>query len=156
MTSTEERYLSASQSSNLKVETERTGDVDVMVASGWSHSHIGHALMRIQSRPTRGLLELIHTQVAIEADRLNVDNPDAVASAVIAWWLQRTCQTCHGRMFEIIENTPSLSAIVCPACHGSGLKKLAYGEVGRRLSDWLDVCKHAHVGVIKRRLRDDS
>lgn len=155
MTSTEERYLSASQSSNLKVEAERTGDVDVMVASGWSHSHIGHALMRIQSRPTRGLLELIHAQVAIEADRLNADNPGEVASAVIAYWLNRICKTCHGRMFETIKNTPSLSAIVCPACHGSGLGTIPGGEVGSYLVGWLDYCKQDHVGVIKRRLRPE-
>ena len=154
MTSTEERYLKASSSSNLKVEADRHGDADVMIASGWSPSRIGHALMRLQSRPTRSLLELVHTQVSIEADRINVDNPGDVATAVIAWWLNRTCQTCHGRMFETIENTPSLSSIVCPACHGSGLKTMPKGEAGSYLVGWLDYCKHAHVGVIKRRMHD--
>lgn len=153
--STEERYLIASNTSNLRVVSESTGDCDVIIASGWAPGRIGAALMRLHTKPTRDNLYNVHMQVTMEAERLHIANPDAVASAVIAWWLDRLCKTCHGRKFDTIKDTPSLSAIVCPVCHGSGQKKLPYGDAGNKLADWLDACKHSHVGMIKRILRPE-
>lgn len=155
-TSTEERYIVATNTSNLRVEAEKRGDADVLIASAWAPGRIGGALMRLHTRPTRDGLAEVHTQVAMEADRLNIANPDAVAAGVLAWWLDKLCKTCHGRKFDTIENTPSLSAIECPVCHGTGFKKFPFHEnAAYRLADWLDVCKHAHVGIIKRRLRPE-
>ncbi len=154
--STEEKYLVATNTSNLRVEAERTGAADVIIAAGWSASRIGGALMRLHTKATRDNLALVHEQVRMKADRLGIERPDAVASAVIAWWLDKLCKTCHGRKWDTIENTPSLSAIECPKCHGTGLAHLPYGIAGRDLADWMDACKHAHVGIIKRRLRPDS
>jgi len=152
MTTTEEKYLIASNTSNLRVLAESVGAGDVLIAAGWSKSRIGSVLMRLHTKPTRDNLELTHTQVTLEAIRINAERPEAVASAVIAWWLNRLCKTCHGRKFGTIENTPTLSAIECPACHGSGEARIPHGEIGRRLASWLDECKHAHVELIKRRL----
>lgn len=45
----EERYLSATNTSNLRVEAERTGSADVLIAYGWSMSRVGSALLRLQS-----------------------------------------------------------------------------------------------------------
>ena len=84
-TSTEERYLVASQTSNLRVVSEVFGAGDLLIASGWSPNRIGAALMRLHSKPTRDNLDMVHTQVALEANRLNIANPDAVASDVLAW-----------------------------------------------------------------------
>ena len=152
---TEERYLVATNTSNLKVEAEVRGAADVLIAAGWSSSRIGHALMRLHSKPTRDGLEQVHTQVAIEANRLNIERPDAVASAVLAWWLDRLCGTCFGRRYDTIPGTPSLSAIECPKCHGAGEKTLPYSDAGRRLASWMDYCKGQHVDMIKRRLRPE-
>ena len=152
--STEERYISASQSSNMRVQAEKHGDADVMIASGWSASRIGGALMRLHSKPTRDGLALVHVQVAVEADRLNIERPDAVASAALAWWLNRVCDTCHGRRYDTIPGTPSLSAIECPKCRGTGEKRMPAGA--RDLVIWLDYCKHSHVGMIKRRLQNNQ
>ena len=152
MTTIEEKYLIASNTSNLRVLAESAGAGDVLIAAGWSKSRIGSALMRLHTKPTRDNLELTHTQVTLEAIIINAERPEDVASAVIAWWLNRLCKTCHGRKFGTIENTPTLSAIECPACHGSGEARIPHGEIGRRLASWLDECKHAHVELIKRRL----
>lgn len=151
--STEERYLIASNTSNLRVVSESTGDCDVIIASGWAPGRIGAALMRLYTKPTRDNLYNVHMQVTIKAESMNIERPDSVASAVIAWWLNRVCKTCHGRKFDAIPGTPSLSAIECPKCHGSGESTLPYGSAGRDLASWMDACKHAHVGIIKRRLR---
>ena len=151
--STEEKYLTATNTSNLKVEADVTGAGDVLIASGWSASRIGGALLRLHTKPTRDNLYNVHMQVIIKAESMNIERPDAVASAVIAWWLNRVCKTCHGRKFDAIPGTPSLSAIECPKCHGSGESTLPYDSAGRDLASWMDACKHMHVGIIKRRLR---
>ena len=152
--STEERYISASQSSNMRVQAEKHGDADVMIASGWSASRIGGALMRLHSKPTREGLALVHVQVAMEADRMHISNPDAVATNALAWWLDRVCPVCHGRKYDTIPGTPSLSSIECPKCHGTGEKNMPAGA--RDLLIWLDYCKHFHVGMIKSRLRNNQ
>lgn len=148
--STEERYLIAADASNLRVQSERTGDADVLIAAGWSASRIGGALMRLHTKPTRDNLALVHVHVAMEADRRRIERPDAVASAAIAWWLNRVCPVCHGRKWDTIQGTPALSSIECPACHGTGEKRMPLDA--RDLVIWMDYCKHSHVGMIKRRL----
>ena len=45
----EEAYCSATQSSNLRVEADRRGDADILIAAGWSMSRIGAALLRLHS-----------------------------------------------------------------------------------------------------------
>ena len=45
----EESYCSATTSSNLRVEADRLGDADVLIAAGWSMSQIGGALLRLHS-----------------------------------------------------------------------------------------------------------
>lgn len=154
--STEERYIVATNTSDLRVIADKRGAADVIIASAWAPGHIGGALMRLHTRPTRDGLAEVHTQVAMEADRLNIANPDAVASAVIAWFLDRVCPECHGRKFDTIKDTPSLSAIECPKCHGSGEKTIPKGESGRIMAAWLDRCKATHVDIIKRRLRPEG
>jgi len=154
--STEEKYLIAIDTNNLKVEADVHGAGDVLIASGWSDSRIGGALLRLHTKATRGGLYKVHYQVTLKAESMGVDRPDAVASAVIRWWLDRLCKTCFGRKFDAIPGTPSLSAIECPKCHGTGVTPIPFGDVGQNMVAWLDKCKHAHVGIIKRRLRDDD
>ncbi len=153
--STEEKYLVATNTSNLRVQSERTGAADVIIAAGWSASRIGGALMRLQTKVTRDNLALVFEQVVMEAEKLHISRPEQVSRDIIAWWLNRTCPTCHGRKFDTIENTPSLSAIECPKCHGTGEKTSPHGIHGVWLANRLDYCKHVHVDIIKRRLRPE-
>lgn len=46
---TEERYAIAISSTNLRVEADKGGAGDVLIAVGWSPSRLGSALMRLQS-----------------------------------------------------------------------------------------------------------
>lgn len=45
----EEAYTSAMSTSNLRVEADRRGDADIIIASGWSQGRIGGALMRLHT-----------------------------------------------------------------------------------------------------------
>lgn len=64
----EERYTSANNTSNLRVEAERPGDADLLIAAGWSRSRLGAALLRLHSewdaaekpaRPTKAAIEAL-------------------------------------------------------------------------------------------------
>lgn len=45
----EERYTNATHASNLKVEAERGGSADVLIAMAWSPTRLGASLMRLHS-----------------------------------------------------------------------------------------------------------
>lgn len=152
---TEEKYLRATATSNLRVEADVIGAADILIAAGWSASRIGSALMRLHTKPDTASLSLVHEQVAMQAARFKIAKPDVVASSVIAWWLSRLCRGCHGLKFELIPGTPTLSDKACPACKGTGEARLPHGEAGRKMAGWMDECKASAVDGIKRRLRPD-
>lgn len=150
---TEEKYLRATATSNLRVEADVIGSADVLIAAGWSASRIGSALMRLHTKPDTASLALVHEQVAMQAVRFKIARPDVVASSVVAWWLSRLCRECHGLKFELIPGTPTLSDKACPACKGTGEAPMPNEREGRKLASFLDYCKSAAVDAIKRRLR---
>lgn len=60
--STEEVYVCANNAASLRVEADRQGSADVLIAAGWSASRVGAAMLRLHSewdaaekpvRPTR-------------------------------------------------------------------------------------------------------
>lgn len=46
---TEEQYTAATHASNLRVQAERGGSADMLIAAGWSASRIGASLIRLHS-----------------------------------------------------------------------------------------------------------
>ena len=149
-----ERYITAAQSSNLRCDTREDapiGSTGILIAVGWSPSRVGAALMRLHSKTDRNGLEQVHAQLMLQAEYWGIERPAAVSAAVLSWWLHRVCPVCHGVRFEAIAGTPSLSSRPCRACKGTGEAKLAYGDNGKRLAEWLDVCRvHATASVKKR------
>ncbi|SFB96401.1 hypothetical protein SAMN05216344_106112 [Polaromonas sp. OV174] len=87
---TEEKYLSAIHSSNLRMEAdaERRSNADVLVAAGWSASRVGMALLRLHSewdaaakpvRPTQQAIRLLaETMPRIEKGRVTKKGKDGV------------------------------------------------------------------------------
>ncbi|MBK5204345.1 MAG: hypothetical protein JJD98_02740 [Polaromonas sp.] len=148
----EERYVTANNTSNLKVEAERGGAADLLIAAGWSASRLGAALMRLHTKYDRAGLEQVHIQTALQASKWGIERPDAVAAGVVGWWLNRVCTACRGRKFELIAGTPALSTKHCKHCRGFGEAHLPHGESGRRLANWLDDCKQRAASSIKFRL----
>lgn len=148
----EEKYIVANRSSHLRVEADKAGAVDLLICAGWSQSRIGMALMRLKTKADRAGLEQVHTQIAIQAARWNIEHPEAVAAAVLAWWLNRLCGACHGRKFELVKDTPMLSTKQCKPCRGAGEMPTPCGNDGFRLAGYLDDCKSVAAGSISRRL----
>jgi hypothetical protein len=65
---TGERYSSAMESSNLKADADRRGDVDLMIAAGWVPDTLGAMLYRlaVEFDSVRGNLRMGKTLAAID------------------------------------------------------------------------------------------
>lgn len=149
----EEQYVSACHTSNLRVEADRRGAGDMIIAAGMNPVRLGGALLRLHTRCDTLGLEKVQIAVSIQANYMGIKSPDSISSAVVGWWLSKVCKKCHGRKFDVIPNTPSLSTKHCKACYGTGEERIPFGDDGRALASWLDDCKAAAVHSIKRRLR---
>lgn len=165
----EERYETACNASSMKVEAEKGGAGDVMIAAGWSPVGVGGALMRLHSefsRPARngGKTDAILLLTRLKSLPAAVAAMGSVAScwgmedgfrkalAVVVWWLDHVCQKCSGRKMQMIPGTPSLSARSCPTCKGSGEALLPHGAEGRRLATYMDSCVADWQGSMKKNL----
>lgn len=168
----EERYISATQASTLKVQAEKSGPADVLIAAGWSMSRVGAALLRLSSewdgsakRPRmsdtdlillRGRLKSLTsvlTQVVIGMHKMGIRDPDDKAGPLVAYWLHQACHRCNGLKFEPVKDAPSLSTIRCRSCHGTGLGWAPGGAEGRRVLGWMDECVYAGRAATAKRLR---
>jgi hypothetical protein len=151
-----ERYVSATQSSNLRCETgddAPMGDTAILIAAGWSASRIGAALMRLQTKIDRTTLEQVHEQLSMRAEGWSIAQPVTVAASVLGWWLAKTCRACNGVKFELIPNTPALSTKACKLCRGSGEAPLLHGDAGNRMARFIDECVERGQASIRSRLR---
>ena len=160
----DEKYVSATISTNLRVEAEKGGAADVLIAAGWSPSHLGSALMRLQSefdsieKPRLvcldGLVQMalkykkqnpkwkikeceaasmadasiwlanekqlflgklktlpvVIDQITIQAAKWQINEARRVSTVIIGYWLNHVCSECHGVKFELVKDTPNLSA----------------------------------------------
>lgn len=77
-----ERYTSAGNSADLTVDEDHRGDADMLIASGWSMSQLGGALLRLHSEwdaaehPRKPTIELIrHMATQIERDDARAASP---------------------------------------------------------------------------------
>lgn len=123
-----QKYARAVNSSNL-ADNELHHETDVLAAMALS-SAIGSILHRVKyandEMSLKPLMLIWREMVLVRAKRgkwLHV--AEEVADISLWHWIEEICHTCHGRKFEEIPNTPSLAAIVCPDCSGSGKRKLA-------------------------------
>ena len=168
---TAEKYSSAISASNLKVEADKGGAADVLIAVGWSPSRLGAALMRLHTEydgaglsrnPSRTDVHLlagklkslgdVRREAAIQATTWRMADPSHTAFAVILYWLDQRCRACEGRGAKVIPNTPALQAKPCHVCHGSAKANAPHGEAGKRLANYLDECVIRAQQSIKKRL----
>lgn len=168
---TEEAYVSATQSSSLRCEADRRTDVDFLLASGMTPGILGSALMRLRSEydsssekqartATDAILlmgklkSLPRVLEAIEAWAVlrGLESPKRLAQAVVAHWLNAQCKPCEGRGHERIAGTPSLGR-TCKACRGTGRQKEPMGEAGRQMLNMCDEASAVARASMSKRLR---
>jgi len=122
------QYARSVNSSNL-VDDETHHNLDILAAVALT-SALGGLLFRVKysgdEMSLKPLMLIWREMVLIRAKRgkwLHV--AEEVADISMWAWIDEICHTCKGRKFEEIPNTPSLAAIVCPDCGGTGKRKLA-------------------------------
>lgn len=169
--SIDERYEAATNTSNLKVVSEKAGAGDVLIAAGWSQVRVGAALMRLHGewegsakkprmsdsdllllrarlKSLRSVLEL----VSLRMEHSGIHDAQEKVGPIVGYWLHRICPTCRGQAFELIRDTPVLGNIRCKSCHGTGVGQVPWGDEGRRVMGWLDECVYSARQSIKHRL----
>ena len=170
---TAEKYSSAIHASNLRVEAEKPGAGDLLIAVGWSPSRLGAALMRLHTEydgaglsrnPSKIDAALLFSKLRslggvrreaeMQAFTWRIGDARGTAFAVILYWLDQRCKACGGRGAKVIPGTPSLQAKPCHVCHGSGKATPPHGEDGKRLANYLDDCVIRAQQSIKKRLRN--
>ena len=127
-----ERYMVATTTSNMRV-TERTtlSATDILAAAGMAgHKHdLAVQLWAFGHSPTRQMVHRIAENLTWRLKdymfhkRLN-GKARRIAHQVLHWYIDNTCPSCHGLMFERIDGTPHLSNVACKTCHGTGHKAL--------------------------------
>ena len=178
----EEAYTRAgTSSSDLKVDPDRRGDADVLIAAGWSPGMLGGALMRLRgewdsvaaprftqdntahqrrSHPEADAVQLLSrlrslAQVLDAVERWaaakHLADPRTLARTSVCYWLDPTCPTCMGRGNALVPGTPMLGR-VCKACGGSRKAREPMGQDGRRMLNMLDDCVSRRNQSIKKRL----
>ena len=65
----EERYLTATQSSNLRDDPENIGQVDVIKASGMSARNIASTYLRLISKPTQEDMTRFYAALLFQAEQ---------------------------------------------------------------------------------------
>jgi hypothetical protein len=149
-----ERYRNATISSNLKIESRRTGDADLLVAAGWADSlgiklyrlagefdQIATDLHRIETQ-TDAILVMGHlktlnqtmvslVQFAMDAAprwgvKLETNVLAIVVGKALSAWLDPNCPRCGGT--GAIGGYDGKPANVCRRCGGSGKTKHGLGE----------------------------
>ena len=169
----EEQYCQATTSSNLRVEADKRGAADILIASGMSGRGLGGALMRLRTEYSGGsvprasmgktdyrlMMSQLHTFPAVlqamtdQATHWGIERPESVAKAVIAHFLDDTCPHCEGRGKDRIKGTPALSGKNCKHCQGTGHTALPYGSAGRRLEGYMQDCINRWRQLTAKRLR---
>lgn len=180
----EEAYTRAgTSSSNLKVDPDRRGDADVLIAAGWSPGMLGGALMRLRgewdsvaaprftqdstahqrrSHPDADAVQLLSrlrslAQVLEAVERWaaakGLADARTLARTSVCYWLDPTCRTCLGRGRALVPGTPMLGR-VCKACGGSRKAREPMGQEGRRMLNMLDDCVSRRNQSMKKRLHN--
>ena len=202
----DEGYASACASSDLRVEADRNGDADYVIAAGMNQSRFGALLLRLVTewdraekpkRPTPAFVEALartyryasvrecldaarieafgwyarelevlaakmktlpqaRRELALHAQKLGIPGGDAVAPAILGWWLMQQCPVCLGVKEQAIPGTGRLSGKLCRTCQGSGVSQVPHGAEGRKLANHLDYCVARARIDIKNRLRKFS
>lgn len=118
-----------------------------LIARQWYEQQLHGLVSKLKALPA------VRAEVAVQAEKWGMDDANDKAGAVIKYWLDQTCHACDGLMRQRVPGAPALSHRLCPACHGSGVSHVPYGQDGRRLANYMDRCVEAARTSIKNRLR---
>ena len=145
----EERYLAATQATNLRDTAHAITQVDVIKASGMSRRNLAAHYLRLMSKPSReDMLRMYAALLHVVLARKLASGPECVGVA-IEWLLTQNCNVCSGTGI-VIKFTLEHK---CPKCHGSGKRRQPSNKDAQLLIDYVADCRAAHGGRMIRLLK---
>lgn len=126
-----ERLSAALNSSDLTFDVNHRGDLDYVAALGIAasrHGNVASPVMRVHyaNSPSdlnsafKAVVSMVKRFNAKRNWRLNPKSIQAVALHALSHHVDPTCTHCHGRKFELMDGSPTLSTKACRVCHGTG------------------------------------
>lgn len=103
-----------------------------------------------------GSLQSVRKQLTEYVPKWGIKEAGQKVPAIIAYWLDQVCHSCHGLKFMQIADTPTLSTKACRACHGTGVSPIPYGGEGKRVANYMDDCVQRARTSIKHRLHEKN
>ncbi|WP_047472534.1 zinc finger-like domain-containing protein [Delftia sp. ZNC0008] len=144
----EERYLSATNASNLADVPHRIGQVDLIKASGLSEYSMASHYLRLISKPTRSDMERMHAALVSAAEaRGHTDVHESVTLAM-DWLMDPRCKVCNGA--GLVERKGKDHK--CPKCKGEKFRKEPSDMLAMSLITYVQECRRAHSSRIFKRL----
>jgi hypothetical protein len=151
-----EKYSRATESSHLEVTPDRFGDVDMLIASGWTSDGLGarlyrlrmewdflnqrelaaaslstaHAISMNRLKSLRSTMDALMVFALQHAARTRITAGDRevrlIAARALDMWICPNCKHCTGRGFTGGFGVPM---VLCTACAGTGKRPLRLGSV---------------------------
>jgi hypothetical protein len=133
--STAERYLSATQTSDMRVQADVASDADRILAAAFAVSgrprdtlalEVYNVLASTDMRGAKRVSDrmsgwLVRRYVKGKAQKIKRVEAFDISMMLLKLWHKRVCVMCAGRGHPLVNNTPVLDeSRECPACHGTG------------------------------------
>ena len=171
----QERYLSARNTSNLRLVVDNTGSADVLIAAGLAargseRKTVALAVWGVLATENMRGAHLVSELMAgwlrkrsyQAGDRIVLKHVVAadIAMTVLKWCRTPACPACNGHGHPLRVNAPVIDELRdCTECHGTGKIDLArvlrheHVEQGRWLAAEIELLCTTVFGDIARRLR---
>lgn len=144
----EERYLNATKASNLRDDTQRLGQVDVIKASGMSERNLASHYLRLISKPSRGDMDRVFSALLWVAQNRKLAQPQESVSQALRWLVDPRCKVCCGAGVLLKGGKEH----VCPKCKGEKLRKEPSDKDVQLLIDYVQICRNAHASRVFKKL----
>lgn len=145
----EERYLNATKASNLRDDTQRLGQVDVIKASGMSARNIASTYLRLISRPTQDGMTRFYAALLHFGNSRQLDEVQDSAALAVEWLLDPRCKLCAGAGTVAKNGKDHL----CPKCKGAKMRKEPAHPTVAALIDHVQLCRASYTGRMLKLLR---
>ena len=138
----EERYLAATQATNLRDTAHAITQVDVIKASGMSRRNLAAHYLRLMSKPTREDMLRMYAALLYVVHSRKLPSGEECIGMAVEWLLTQNCNVCSGTglvMKHTLEHK-------CPKCHGTGKRREPSNRDAQLLIDYVQDCRSAHAG----------
>lgn len=149
----EERYEVACNTSSLKVEAEKGGSADVMIAAGWNDSRVGMALLRLASEWNSAAKPRRMTDAQVRA--LAEANPDDRGKPRTSWARSEALLWHRKELRLLAVSLKSRASVLEQLTHWAFVKGIDPAVVGPALYHWLAPTCTVCDGLGKRKVAAD-